>query len=240
MFFAYLLVGVVRFFDCEGGIWMKGSAKLLRQGVLFALPVCALVLGWLAYDMLSKGHFRVTCLIGLVFFAVLVWAAIRGFAKKEDGKLVWFAALQCWYWAFFDYGVGILLGHFETDTVSINAENPLAMQLLCAFIACALLVLLFPLAKRLHAHNKRKNANLHRGSTLSMLSVLAVGLVIALYNNIKNNIKFSHNPTLDPYIIIVVFLYAFLAFGVGSLVCLLSHLDPNEPTEEKGNKTILL
>ena len=213
---------------------MKGSAKLLRQGVLFALPVCALVLGWLTYDMLSKGHFRVTCVIGLVFFAVLLWAAVRGYAKKEDGKLVWFAALQCWYWAFFDYGVGILLGHFETDSVSINVENPLAMQLLCAFIVCALLVLFYPLAKRLHAYTKRKDAHLHRGSILSTLSLWAVVLVMG------RRARYFQNPTTVLFINVVIFLYAFLAFGVGSLVCLLSHLDPNEPTEETEHKTILL
>ena len=80
--------------------------QIRKAGALFAFPASLAVWGWLSVEIFQKQVFRIPHGVVLLYLIFALWAIVRSYRKKDDGRLIWFAAMQSWVWGVADLFTG--------------------------------------------------------------------------------------------------------------------------------------
>ena len=207
----------------------KKTNQVRKLGVLFAFPVSIAVWVWRSIEIFQNLLFRITHLIGLISIIFVVWAMVRSYKKNDDGRLVWFIAMQSWSWAIFDYLVSALLGHSTSEWIPVLKNGAIAVQLGALLLGLTVTALVFPVAQRIHARSKRKSRKPTNESKVLATSLAGILAVSAL----RHLLLAIEDPIVDAFVYSCILLLLLFTFEFFSCFVLLYHLDINATAEEE-------
>ena len=210
--------------------------QIRKAGALFAFPASLAVWGWLSVEIFQKQVFRIPHGVVLLYLIFALWAIVRSYRKKDDGRLIWFAAMQSWVWGVADLFTGGLLGHFDGKWIPAWEGHATVVHLGSFLLPVAALAIMFPFAKSSYNRNKDKTSSAPRGSKatyLTLAGVMVVGAVREVLLAMKDSV-------IDVFLHGSMFLLSVFTFSFFSWFILFYHLGSEAAAKEEKEAVPLL
>lgn len=206
--------------------------QVRKAGALFAFPASLAVWGWLSVEIFQKQVFRISYGAGLLYLVFILGAIVKSYRNKDDGRLIWFAAMQSWVWAVVDLIAGALLGHFDGEWIPVWEGHAPVVHLGSFLLPVAVLAIIFPFAKSSYNHSKGKTPSPTRGSKATLLALAGV-MAVSAFREVLLAMK---DPVIDAFVNGSMFLLMVFTFSFFSWYILFYHLDSKAAEAEETDK----